>query len=83
MTKSGRLVAVIDVAGEAAVYGYDAVGNLLSISRYSADGLAHRIHAETRCGRNRRITIYGTGFSTTASQNTVTFNGVAATVSFS
>ena len=26
------------------------------------------------------VTIYGTGFSTTASQNTVTFNGVAATV---
>jgi hypothetical protein len=26
------------------------------------------------------VTIYGTGFSTTASQNTVTFNGVSATV---
>ena len=28
-------------------------------------------------------TIYGTGFSSTPSQNTVTFNGAAATVDFS
>ena len=30
----GRLVGVVDPAGDTAVYTYDAVGNLLSISRY-------------------------------------------------
>jgi YD repeat-containing protein len=29
----GRLIAVIDEASEMAIYQYDAVGNLLSISR--------------------------------------------------
>jgi YD repeat-containing protein len=32
----GRLVAVIDQNGDAAVYNYDAVGNLVSITRQSA-----------------------------------------------
>ena len=76
----GRLVAVIDVAGEAAVYSYDAVGNLLSINRYSAS-VVSVIEFTPNSGRiGAAVTIYGTGFSTTPSQNTVTFNGVAATV---
>ena len=32
----GRLVGVIDTSGNAAAYSYDAVGNLLAISRYTA-----------------------------------------------
>ena len=32
----GRLVAVIDLQGETATYNYDAVGNILSIARYSS-----------------------------------------------
>jgi YD repeat-containing protein len=32
----GRLVAVIDPTGAAAIYHYDAVGNLLSITRQNA-----------------------------------------------
>jgi YD repeat-containing protein len=31
--ESGRLVGVIDPAGDAAAYNYDATGNLLSITR--------------------------------------------------
>ena len=31
--ESGRLVGAIDPAGDAAAYSYDAVGNLLSITR--------------------------------------------------
>ena len=76
----GRLVAVIDVAGEAAVYRYDAVGNLLSISRYSAAVVSLIEFTPKRGMVGTGVTIYGTGFSTTANQNTVTFNGVAATV---
>lgn len=37
--ESGRLIAAVDPAGENAVYSYDSVGNLLSISRQSS---AHR-----------------------------------------
>lgn len=32
----GRLIGVVDKNGDAATYSYDAVGNLLSISRYSS-----------------------------------------------
>lgn len=57
----GRLVAVIDTAGEAAVYSYDAVGNLLSISRYSSS-LASIIEFTPNSGPiGTTVTIYGTG----------------------
>ena len=36
----GRLVAVIDQNGDAAIYNYDAVGNLLSIARQSAGSVS-------------------------------------------
>ncbi len=36
----GRLIAVIDPAGDTARYSYDAVGNVLSISRYSSSTLS-------------------------------------------
>jgi YD repeat-containing protein len=76
----GRLVAVIDQSGDTAKYGYDAVGNLLSISRYSSSTLSI-IHFTPKQGPvGTVVTIYGTSFSSTPSQNTVTFNGVAATV---
>ena len=76
----GRVVAVIDVAGEAAVYRYDAVGNLLTISRYSSAVVSLIEFTPKRGVVGTGVTIYGTGFSTTANQNSVTFNGVAATV---
>ncbi|MGH7146725.1 MAG: RHS repeat domain-containing protein [Nitrospiraceae bacterium] len=34
----GRLVAVVDGQGNAAIYNYDAVGNMLSITRSSSTG---------------------------------------------
>ncbi len=76
----GRLVAVIDTAGDAAVYTYDAVGNLLTIARYSAATVSIIEFTPNSGPVGAAVTIYGTGFSTTPSQNTVTFNGVAATV---
>lgn len=76
----GRLVAVIDRDGNAATYAYDAVGNLLSISRQSPSQVSI-IGFNPKSGlAGSPVTIYGTGFSATVGQNSVTFNGVAATV---
>jgi YD repeat-containing protein len=76
----GRLVGVIDQNGNAATYQYDPVGNLLSITR-TGPSTVSLIEITPNGGHiGSTVTIYGTGFSTTPSQNTVTFNGVAATV---
>jgi YD repeat-containing protein len=36
----GRLVGVVDPIGDTGVYSYDAVGNLLSISRQSSSNVS-------------------------------------------
>jgi YD repeat-containing protein len=77
----GRLVAVIDVNGNAAEYSYDIVGNILSISRFTATQVSIIDFTPQNGPVGTVVTINGTGFSTTASQDTVTFNGVIATVS--
>lgn len=79
----GRLVAVIDPAGDTARYTYDSVGNLLTISRQSSS-LVSVIDFAPKSGlAGTTVTIYGTGFSSTPANNTVTFNGTAAVVSSS
>src|SRR5439155_7262435 len=75
-----RLKAVVNPLGEAANYSYDAVGNLLSISRYDSSQVSIVEFTPQRGSVGTTVTMYGTGYSTTPSQNTVTFNGVAATV---
>jgi YD repeat-containing protein len=76
----GRLVGVIDAAGDAAVYHYDAVGNLLSITR-STPTQVNVIEFTPDAGPvGQSVTIYGTGFSATVGQNTVTFNGTSASI---
>lgn len=76
----GRLVGVIDAAGDTAVYSYDAVGNLRSISRY-ASSIVSLIDFAPHGGHvGATVTISGTGFSPIAGQNSVAFNGAAATV---
>ncbi|HLA09200.1 MAG TPA: IPT/TIG domain-containing protein [Pyrinomonadaceae bacterium] len=76
----GRLVGVIDPAGNAAIYSYDAVGNLLSISRRTAAEVSIIDFTPNSGAVGTTVTIYGTGFSTTPSQNSVNFNGVSANV---
>jgi YD repeat-containing protein len=73
----GRLIGVVDASGNSAVYHYDAVGNVMAIDRYTATqivviALSPGIGAVGSTGR-----IQGSGFSTTISQNSVSFNGVA------
>src|SRR6266849_10075635 len=76
---NGRLTAVVNPSGRAATYVYDAVGNVTSISNPTAAVTLLGVSLNsTICA-----TIYGSGFSSTPSQNTVTFNGSSATVDFS
>ncbi len=79
----GRLRAVIDPSQTdgTAIYSYDAVGNLLSITRQPASQVAIIEFSPASGPVGTTVTIQGTGFSPTPSQNAVTFNGVAATVS--
>jgi YD repeat-containing protein len=74
----GRLVGVVDPAGDTAVYRYDAVGNLLSISRHASTTVSIIDFSPDRGLVGTSVTIQGTGFSATPSQNTVTFNGTSA-----
>lgn len=76
---AGRLAAVIDPASNAAVYKYDAVGNILSINQYPATQVSI-ITVNPNNSTGTQAQICGTGFSTTLSQNTVSFNGVTGTV---
>jgi YD repeat-containing protein len=78
--KLGRVVAAIDQAGDAAGYNYDAVGNILSISRGSTHQLSIISFTPGFGPTGSTVTIYGTGFSATPSQDTVKFNGTTATV---
>ena len=80
----GRLVAVVDPSGNAGVYSYDKVGNLLTITNTTASTVSiFTFTPNNGPAGSTTVTIYGDGFSTTPSSNTVTFNGTAATVSSS
>jgi len=76
----GRLVGVIDPSGNAAAYHYDAVGNLLSITRSTPTTVAIIEVTPDGGPGGQTVTIYGTGFSATVGQNTVTFNGTSASI---
>src|SRR5438067_7706834 len=78
----GRLVGVVDGQGNAAVYNYDAVGNLLSFQRFSsvATGIGIFVVAPNSARVATNVTIQGFGFSATPGENQVKFNGTTATV---
>jgi len=75
----GRLVEVVDTSGDGAHYVYDASGNLTSRYQVSASQL-HVVSFEPVCGAaGTTVHINGTGFSTSPSQNTVTFGSGSTT----
>jgi YD repeat-containing protein len=76
----GRLVGVIAANGDAAAYHYDAVGNLLSITRSTATQVSIIEFTPNGGSVGEVVTIYGTGFSATPGLNTVAFNGTAAAI---
>ena len=78
---AGRLIAVVSPATGTAVYVYDAVGNLLSITRYAATAVLIVDFTPKQGPVGTTVTIAGIGFSAIPSQNTVRFNGTQATVS--
>jgi RHS repeat-associated protein len=77
---AGRLTAVVDPDQGAARYHYDPAGNLLQITRPSHTATSILEHSPKKGSAGTQVTVYGTAFSTTPAQNTVTFNGTAATV---
>ena len=76
----GRLLAVVDSSGDTVTYAYDSTGNLLSIGRYASSSISIINITPGQGPVGTAVTISGTGFSTSASQNSVSFNGTAATV---
>jgi YD repeat-containing protein len=77
---AGRLTSVTDQFGSSAIYSYDAVGNLLSISRQNAGQVTISAFSPPSGPLGATVTILGSGFSPTLIQNSVQFNGIAATV---
>ncbi len=78
----GRLVAVVDPQGNAAIYVYDAVGNVLSIQRADAaalPGVAITAVVPEKGKAGTVVSILGKGFGGPG-QNAVRFNGAAAVV---
>ena len=76
----GRLLAVIDPSGDTATYKYDATGNILFISRANSGQLSIISFTPQKGVVGSTVTINGTGFGATAGQNSVSFNGVSATI---
>ncbi len=77
----GRLIAVVSPGIGSAVYTYDVVGNLLSITRYAATAVLIVDFIPKQGPVGTTVTIDGVGFSATPGQNAVRFNGTQATVS--
>jgi trimeric autotransporter adhesin len=77
---AGRVVQVIAADGTSAQYEYDAAGNITAIKRLSAGQLAITAFTPSSGPIGTAVTISGSGFSATASQNTVQFNGTTAVV---
>jgi len=71
----GRLVAVTDPASDTAVYTHDATGNITEIERYGSSDLSMIEFTPNNAGVGRPVTLFGTGFSPTAGNNEVRFNG--------
>jgi YD repeat-containing protein len=76
----GRLVGVVDSLNGAASYTYDAVGNVTSIGRQSISQVSLLSFSPISGTVLSTVTITGTDFSSTASQDTVSFNGTAGTI---
>jgi len=78
----GRLVGVVDGTGNAAVYVYDPVGNLVRIDRFTtgATGIGVFLIVPNKALVGANVEIKGFGFTSPPSSNQVTFNGVTATV---
>jgi len=78
----GRLTQLIDPSSNVATYNYDAVGNLLSITRSttSPSALAIFSFSPAQGSAGQTVVIQGQNFSAKPSANAVQFNGTTAIV---
>jgi YD repeat-containing protein len=77
----GRVIQATDTtSGQAVLYMYDSAGNITSQQTVPITTLAISGFSMDQGATGTRVTIDGTGFSTTASGDVVEFNGVSATV---
>jgi len=77
----GRLIQVASPSlSSVEALTYDPAGNISSNASGVITALAFENVSAEQASAGQQITIDGSGFSTTASSNTVTINGVAATV---
>jgi YD repeat-containing protein len=76
----GRLAAEIDSVGNVAFYEYDAVGNLLAIRQGDPEQLSLVSFSPTKGPVGTTVTILGSGFSSTLSENQLFVNDTPATV---
>lgn len=75
---NGRLHAVISPAGDAVVYEYDAVGNIIAIRRLTRDSLAILSFSPHEGLPGDQVTFIGIGFGRGVTD--VSFNGASAVV---
>jgi hypothetical protein len=76
----GRLRSVTNLAGDTAVFSYDAVGNTVSIGTYASSSVSVVNFTPSLGPVGTAVTISGTGFSAVPSENSVQFNGVASAI---
>ncbi|SDG78215.1 IPT/TIG domain-containing protein [Dyella sp. 333MFSha] len=77
---NGRLVVVTNDDGESARYVYDVMGNIVRIERVEASELRIFAMTPTHGTIDSAVSIRGQGFSSALTNNAVSFNGSAATV---
>ncbi|MBZ5509015.1 MAG: IPT/TIG domain-containing protein [Acidobacteriia bacterium] len=77
----GRLVGAVAATGDSVKYSYDAVGNILAITRYSASQFAFFTLSPKSGPVGTSVTISGSNFSSNTAQDAVAFNGTSATIS--
>ena len=77
---AGRLKSATNSQGQTATYDYDSRGNILSIERTGSTQLAIASFAPNNGPPGTQVTINGSGFASSTSDNSVTFNGVTAPV---
>ena len=79
----GRVTQVVESDGTTTQYSYDANGNVTAINRIASTSVTRIGSVSTSSGATgSSVTITGSGFSSIPSQDVVTFNGVAATVTY-
>ncbi len=78
--ESGRLIGVLTANGQSAYYDYDAAGNIVAIRRVGEGVVAIGEFTPNSATVGATVTIWGSGFSATAAQNVVRFNGTTASV---